>query len=165
MPERTAPEWAAIRRDYERGGETIAALCARHGIATATLYRRARTERWLKRIERSRMGRTPEGRRAILVNRLCHIMEEEVLMIEQTLARRTRGGDGEAAPGEDERRLRSLNSVLRTLDKLIQLDEQTQAGAPEEGTQEKEASTDADADRLRRDIAQRLGRLLEARAD
>lgn len=163
MPEQAGPRWSRIRRDYERDREGIAALCARYGVSQSALYRRARAEDWRKRVERRRLSRMPGGRRTLMIDQLYRIVEQEVQMIERALAPPGRRGDG-AGPAfaERERQLRALNSVMRTLDRLIQVDARTRADNPREDKQEIDNFTEADAQHLRTDLARRLAGLRES---
>lgn len=158
MSKANAPDWAAVRRDYERGREAVLDLCARHGVSVGGLYKRVRGEGWLKRYGRPRLVRTASGRRAVLAGRLGRILEEQVSRIEESLARGAEGHSGEAA-GEEERRLRALDTALRMLEKLTKLEEQARRNAPGEGKPERENFTEADAERLRRELSERFARL------
>lgn len=157
MQHQNTPDWAAIRRAYEADREPVARLSERHGVAVSALYWRARVEGWMRRVERRRLMRGPAGRRRVMIDRLFGILEQEVQMIESALVR-AQQGDGVAAPAEGERRLRSVASAMRALDKLIQFDQ-----GQEEGKQESQNYTEADAERLRRDLARRLQHLRSER--
>lgn len=152
---RDGVDWARVARDYARGTMTVDQLCARHGLTRWTLYRRATIEGWPRRQPRGGRGRKRalgglgQSRRETLIGRLLTILEQEVDMIEETMGR---GGEGEEAAtvADGERRLRSINALLRTLDSLKQ---------PGQGRQEAEHSSDTDTERLRRELARRLARL------
>ena len=166
-PDRQEPDWHDIERAYKAGSMTIKALAERHGVAAATISRRAKKNGWLrgrpgpegppskaKKARATRSAREPAGTRGKtatkdLMRRMRRLLEHQIADIERS--------QKDDASVSDERSARTLSSMIRSLEKLLEL-EQTLANGPAD----KKGSDDSappDADRLRADLEQRLSRL------
>ncbi|MFC7399675.1 hypothetical protein ACFQU1_20905 [Chelatococcus sp. GCM10030263] len=96
---------------------------------------------------------TPSGDRGALVSRLWHTAEAQLREVARHLK------DGVAEPSEREKDARTLAVLVKTLRELIALEAERQAGAaPSE-----EESDVRDLDDFRRELAERIDRLRQAR--
>lgn len=84
--------------------------------------------------------------------------------IEDRVTRAGREQSAAASPAEAERETRTLNSLARLLEKLAALDTAKPASG-ETGEGAETTETELDAQRHRREIADRLARLLEGEQD
>ncbi|NJM34786.1 MAG: hypothetical protein HC850_08815 [Rhodomicrobium sp.] len=154
-------DWAAIERDYLAGSMTVSELCAVHGIDRNALYRRIREEGWRKRSETSARATaakvTPaaKSRRPSpgLAERLSTLLDRKMTEFENRMA------DGSATSADTERDARTLNTLVRLLEKLTSplASNKKRAGATTDAALTSKAEDDAD--RIRSDLAQRLERL------
>ena len=103
------------------------------------------------------------ARRAGIVARLYRALDQKMGEIEDRIAMAPQSeADGKSA-ADSERDARTLTALARLLEKLSDLEGNgnKRTGKSGEGVAEKEI----DADRLRRDLADRLERMLKARTD
>lgn len=164
----SGPNWLAIRSAYERGDGTIKALCKMHNINTKMLYEKAKTEHWMMRETRNVRGAsTPEEKQTAeeekekavkdkgstdkktLISRLYSVFERQMAEFENNLID---AHDTEVT----EKDARTLGSLARTLEKLIEL-------RGEAELDEKIAAKEVDIDRLREEITSRIERLRQRR--
>ncbi|MDJ0514452.1 MAG: hypothetical protein QNJ62_13505 [Methyloceanibacter sp.] len=160
-------DWEAVRYDYLHSGMSEARIAWKHGTSKETLRRRKHAGGWqrvapLVRLPTRRLppgkGLPPtptEKRRGRIVTRLYNLLDAKMSEIETRMA----GSDGRPqSAAEAEREARSLNTLARLYEKLVEMDEAK--GARGEGGNAKTQIQDgANADRLRRDLAGRLARL------
>jgi hypothetical protein len=102
------PDWAEIRRAYEAPGQSVKAICAAFGVASWTLHDRVKAEGWTVRKPR-RKGRER------LVERLFLVLERQVKEVEARMSARN------GIPVDD-KEAKLLDSLARTLGKLMELD-------------------------------------------
>lgn len=128
-------DWAAIRRDVERGDRTYAAICRQHHISRGELQRRIRENRWAA-------PETDElASRRILVDGLYWGLER---LIDKM---------GEADLGLDaDREAAVLHRLAATLEKLIAIDKQSTGRKPN-------ARESREMAELKNKIAERLDEL------
>src|SRR5690606_23066751 len=118
---RRAPDWAAVRRHYEEGGLTVAAIAAAHGITTSAILKRRAAESWPKRSASPRsMARPARGAPAtggkMLIARLLRVVDRNLKLMEMHM---DSGRPGTAA--DRERETRAIGSLTRTIEKLTEL--------------------------------------------
>jgi len=156
--------WTEVRRHYEAGILPVEEICRQHGVSARGLRNRARTRGWKRRGPASPAVRTLafSGRigagdgpvdRARLIERLYRALDRQMQDIEERLA-----GLGEAGSA-GEREARTLSALARTLDKLIELEDN--AGRPGEA----EKVEQGERERFRAELARRLARLGGAAGD
>ena len=170
MPKLFAPDWAAVRHDYENGLETTKNIVAAHGISMTTLLRRARTESWTRRrsdediqkssIKRQR-GPSAREKNKQLISRLLSAIERKLERIEGRLANAI-----EMTAADSEREARELGQLIRNFERLTTLDDQEKAGRARAGngasvpkSKTVVSELNNDADRWRVELAQRIERL------
>ena len=170
--------WAAVRRAYADVALPLSEIAARHGLTPLAIGARASREGWPGREERRRKAggsarrskakkahasATPEGKRAAkgglptrgaqraLIGRLYRAISLKLDHMEKRMA------SGEARSAQDEEReSRALATLISNFEKVTEavagLDtDRDAARAP--------GTAGADAERMRREIAERLERL------
>ncbi|MCL4766447.1 MAG: hypothetical protein KJZ80_09460 [Hyphomicrobiaceae bacterium] len=163
---RRAPDWVAIRRLYEESGTTVRAIAATHGTTPSAIQKRRLAQGWPKRSERSGAKITvgcgksdgQSGRRA-LISRLLQAVDRNLELMEMRM-----DSDEPATAADRERDTRAIGALTRTLGKITELQSETD---PARGAAPNSGSAidldDAEADRLRLEIAERILRLGERR--
>lgn len=169
MPALTQQQWSEVRRAYVSTAETVRAIVDRFGIATWALHHRARLEGWPRRRAGSRTPsrKTPSGTipvRRRLIRRLFRILETEIDLMESRMQKRVEDlANGKDVPvAERERDARAMANFVRSLDKVTEI-----AADLDRTTDGRGESTDADelfaeADRFRRELAERLSKFIPA---
>ncbi|KKB09032.1 hypothetical protein [Devosia chinhatensis] len=125
---RKAPDWKAIRAEYEGRQFEPAVICQRHGVTISQLRYRRQCEGWLSQRER-------RPKEAVLVARMLKVLERQIRDLEM------------AKDEPVEKRTNTLATQVKTLDKLIEL------GAAERNV---EPATRKDMTDIRAKLAQRL---------
>ncbi len=174
--------WSEIRRCYEAGTESAAAIARRFSISAERIYRRARREGWARKGSASgpaprkpesapgkarKTSRTradkptaePErpGGKAPMVDRLYRAIDVKLTRLEARMR-----AHQETSAADSEREARELASMIRSFEQVSEL----KANIAERGARHGEkASTvsPADAERMRTEIAERLERLFGGR--
>jgi len=145
MPRLDREEWERVRRLYEETPATLQAIGAEIGVSATMICRRAQNEGWIRFARaRYRPKWAPKlPRRAELIARLYRAFEKQIAEVESRFDR----------PGAEagEQDARTLGTLARTLEKLIELDR--------EQTEDRDTEEPADLARLRQKLADRLRRL------
>ena len=168
MPALTQQQWDEVRCAYLETSETVRNIATRYGISSWDLSRRARAQGWPRRAPpRSVPAKKPFAATTIqvrrrLVRRLFRILESKLELMEQRM--QTQLEDPEKADmvpaAERERDARAVATLVRSLDKVTEIAadlDHTAGGKP--GS----ASADelfAEADRFRRELAERLSKFI-----
>ncbi|MCV0370815.1 hypothetical protein [Filomicrobium sp.] len=161
--------WAEIRRAYEAGLETVAALATRCAVSADRIYRRARKEGWTRRSSRrvkqakgkraagKVCGAKPRGRddrkisHVAMIQRLYRAIDENLKRLEARM-----GSGREVSAAESARETRELGVMIRSFEKVTafatDIERSRKPAAPER-------ISSADAERMREEIAKRLERL------
>ena len=154
-------DWLKIREAYEADGEAVTQICTRYGVSTGALYKRAKVENWPQRSKAKKKpiktnkikptaktgekGSPEKVERRQLIDRLYQAFEKQMSDFELQNASTT-------DDGINEKDARTLGSLARTLEKLIELKSEEEGGSQ---TQNQEV----DIERLREKLAQRLERM------
>ena len=162
------PDWLAIAHDYRRGDVTVQEVCDRHGISKTTLYRQAKARGWPMRQAaidpETEAGeeRGGDARRLITIRRLYKVLDQKMTNIEARAHSDAEPSRG--SPAESERDARTLSSLVRVFEKLTELEDRVLAQADSQDANDDPIMirSMSDAERLRRDLAQRLARLRAA---
>jgi hypothetical protein len=109
-----AADWAAARARYEQGGEPVAAIAAGLGITTPSLTALARREGW--KLRSAAKPRAPATRETLA--RLKNLLQQRLADLERQLG--TLGEEASAATSE--RDIRAANTLVRTLEKVLELE-------------------------------------------
>jgi hypothetical protein len=145
MPPLDRETWNRVRRLYESTAKSVHALGAEFGVSDATIHDHARREGWVRyagaRKSQRQLPKIPS--RAELIARLYRAFEKQIAEVEARFGQ----------PGEDEgeQDARTLGTLARTLEKLIELDR--------ERTEDRDKEEPADLARLRQTLTDRLRRL------
>lgn len=171
--------WAAIRLAYETTDESVEAIGLRYGISKDRIYTQMRRENWTRRSQR--IGRPvadvppPPGPMAHeacaaaelaavdldferpvethkqRLERLHRIIDRLLMKLERTMAT-----NPNMTPQDQEKTARAVTQTVAALERVTELDN-TQGKVPE--TDGGQSHDRAEADRMRREIAERLERL------
>jgi len=111
--------WVSARQRYERGEEAVAAIAADVGLTAQALTVRARTEGWtLRRKAKPRSAGTRET-----IQRLKDLLQQRLSELESQI-----GALGaEATATNSERDIRAMNTLVRTLEKVLELERKDRA--------------------------------------
>jgi hypothetical protein len=165
--------WARLREAYETASEPLKAIAAREGISVQRLVARARADGWsarpkakarpgtpavqthgpagLKVKKKKHTGLPTHGTQRALIGRLFRAISLKLEHMEKRMA------SGEARSAQDEEReSRALATLINNFEKVTEavaeLDKERDAPRSARGA-------NADAERMRREIAERLERL------
>ncbi|HXG79589.1 MAG TPA: hypothetical protein VNJ31_09660 [Methyloceanibacter sp.] len=165
---RAAFDEARARNEYEHGYDSLAVIAARHGISRSTLLNRTKEGGWLrkhkpvKRPRRSqeemraeRFERATRLLRQNIVGRLFVLIDQKLKEIEKRMQDQAASGTQSAA--DTERDARSFHLIMQVYGKVVELDEAARKNKTVRGGAA--GMTKEDADRLRRELAQRIARL------
>ena len=158
--------WREIARAYAEGTQTVAQICTQFSVTKGALYDRARIEGWPRRRDRGH-ARTAKSKTAgpdwdRVALRLYGALERKISELEEVMS-----GSEEAFDASNrERDARTLNGLVRTFEKLREMDGQRAVSAepgnaagelqgPQTGPT---AAADDHAD-LRAELAARIARL------
>ena len=135
--------WDEVRRAYCEGQDTITAICKQFGLSTTTFYRRRLVEKWVRQgaVQRA----TPMLDNHAMKHRLAKSLQEQI-------ASQPRPELLDAS--ERERAARTLSSLVRTLEKLQDLDKGEEPDDDEPFPR--------DLATLREELAERLERLRQS---
>jgi transposase-like protein len=157
---RREPDWVAIRRMYEDGEKTIAAIAAEHGITPSAIQRRRAVEGWLKRsdkITKRRNSESGDSDRKALIARLLKVVDRNLKLMEIQMESSEPG-----TAADRERETRAIGTLTRTIEKLTEL--QSEADVARSASRHSSGAIsvdDSEADRLRLEIAERILRIGE----
>lgn len=153
-------DWLKIRKAYEVSDETVACICKRFAVTSGALYKQAKKQNWqLRRKPQGGKSGTVKTRknaqpvlsgknkvdRKQLIDRLYNAFEKQMSDFETQRAFMV-------DEGISEKDARTLGSLARTLEKLIELKNEEEG---ETTLDEKEVNIE----RLREKLTQRLERL------
>lgn len=114
-----AVDWARLRRDYEAGERPLAEIAGEAGINRQRLVLLARREGWkLRHPARTKAEATRET-----IRRLKSLLQNRLRELEAQIA--TLGAEATAASSE--REIRSMNTLVRTLEKVLELERKDRA--------------------------------------
>jgi hypothetical protein len=145
MPPLDRQTWERVRRLYENTATPVRTIGAEFGVTSAAIHAHARRGAWIRHAgawkSKRQLPKVPS--RAEFISRLYRAFEKQVAEIE------ARFGQPSADDGEQD--ARTLGTLARTLEKLIELDR--------EQTEDRDKEEPADLARLRQRLKDRLGRL------
>ncbi|WP_041535846.1 hypothetical protein [Parvibaculum lavamentivorans] len=150
-------DWETIRAEYEIGTRKLTEIGADHGISYNKILGRARSESWPKRGEVAQevalAAELPDDAEA-LAARLTRLIAREIADIERQ-SKVTRDD------AEGERQARRLSSLVRSIDKLHEIEQAARLAKKHDPATDK-ARRLAEDKRLRAELEQRLARLFAA---
>jgi hypothetical protein len=117
-----AAVWARVRERYENGIEAVASIAADAGITRQALAARASQEGWkLRGAARARPGKA-QGTRATLA-RFKALLQQRLTEFEAQIGTLS----AEASAATSERDIRAMNTLVRTLEKVLELERKERA--------------------------------------
>jgi len=134
--------WARVRERYEEGRESVAAIAADMKITRQTLTVRARREGW-----RLRASKKAQGTRATLA-RFKALLQQRLSEFEAQIGSLS----AEASAATSERDIRAMNTLVRTLEKVLELERKERARRTARRKQERrfdDAEREALAEKLK----------------
>jgi chromosome segregation ATPase len=143
-PAPDAAAWAHIRMRYEQTVESVTQIAQSIGMSSITLSRKAKLEGWLMRGAANKKQKIESTRDTI--KRLKEILQKRLANLEREMN----------AIGEDisalanERDIRATNTLVRTLEKVLQLEQKDRR---QRGGHDTRKLNDAERDELARRIA------------
>ncbi len=143
-PAPDAVAWAHIRMRYEQTVETVTQIAESIGMSGIKLSRKAKLEGWLMRGAANKKQKIESTRDTI--KRLKEILQKRLANLEREMN----------AIGEDisalanERDIRATNTLVRTLEKVLQLEQKDRR---QRGGHDTRKLNDAERDELARRIA------------
>ena len=147
-PAPDAAAWAHIRMRYEQTMETVSQIAASIGISGITLSRKAKLEGWIMRGAAVKKHKTESTRETI--RRLKDVLQKRLTALEREI-----GDIGEDISAlSNERDIRATNTLVRTLEKVLQLEQKDRR-------QRGGAATRKLNDAEREELAQRIANLPE----
>lgn len=102
--EETELDWAAIRAEYENTKLTVETIMDKHGVSRTRLYAMAQAEEWTPRQSFDR-----SGRRGVIA-RMRRVLERQLTFMEAEM------------DGSSDKEVALLGNMVKTLEKLIELD-------------------------------------------
>lgn len=116
-PAPDAVAWVHIRARYEQAVETVAQIADAIGLTPHALTMRARAEGWLLRSAAKKKQKSESTRETI--RRLKELLQNRLSKLERELG--SIGDDISAL--SNERDIRATNTLVRTLEKVLQLEQ------------------------------------------
>jgi hypothetical protein len=170
----TGIDWVGIEREYIYGDKSLNRIAALYGSSSGGIRYRAKRDGWVRlfgttpltpgpaaRLPRAPRPNADQLRQRRLARRLFKVIDAKLQEIETRMNK----ADANAAPpsaADTERDVRSVSSLIGLFDKVVELDEAARKAG--KGSETSTVRSEADADRLRRDLAERLGRINPASA-
>lgn len=114
-----AAVWARVRERYEHGIEAVATIAQDAGITRQALAARARQEGWKLR---GAMSGRAQGTRATLA-RFKALLQQRLTEFEAQIGTLS----AEASAATSERDIRAMNTLVRTLEKVLELERKERA--------------------------------------
>lgn len=134
MTDKTEIDWAAIRNDYENSKLTVAEIMRKYALSRTRLYAVAAAEEWVPRQTFDR-----DGRRGVIA-RMRRVLERQLTFMEAEM------------DGSSDKEVALLGNMVKTLEKLIELDTKDKKQEPSK-KQSREMAT------LRKKLAARIDHL------
>lgn len=170
----TPEQWAEAAK-LRAEGASFSAIAARFGVHATSVGVHARKHNWPghgtpARVaplhKRSFVGASM-GQRRRLVRRLYNAIDIRLSLMEKRMQQQlaTLGTDNPQLPppGENEREARAIGALIRNLDKVTEYAADLEATTSGGRTAAAAAALASEADAFRRDIAERLAKLVPAR--
>ena len=117
-----AAVWARARERYEHGVEALAVIAAEAGITRQALVVRARAEGWKLRGFPKPWAAKAQGTRATLA-RFKALLQQRLTEFEAQIGTLS----AEASAATSERDIRAMNTLVRTLEKVLELERKERA--------------------------------------
>ena len=111
--------WARVRKRYEEGREAVSTIAGEAGITRQALTNKARSEGWkLRGAPRTRPGNTRDT-----LARFKALLQQRLSEFEAQIGSLS----AEASAATSERDIRAMNTLVRTLEKVLELERKERA--------------------------------------
>ena len=111
--------WARVRERYEEGRESVTSIAADTGITRQALTNRARSDGWrLRGVAKGKPGGTRET-----LQRFKALLQQRLSEFEAQIGSLS----AEASAATSERDIRAMNTLVRTLEKVLELERKERA--------------------------------------
>ena len=117
-----AAVWARVRERYENGIEALATIASDAGMTRQALVVKARAEGWKLRGHVPSRTTRPQGTRATLA-RFKALLQQRLTEFEAQIGTLS----AEASAATSERDIRAMNTLVRTLEKVLELERKERA--------------------------------------
>ena len=117
-----AAVWARVRERYENGIEALATIASDAGMTRQALVVKARAEGWKLRGYVQSRPTKPQGTRATLA-RFKALLQQRLTEFEAQIGTLS----AEASAATSERDIRAMNTLVRTLEKVLELERKERA--------------------------------------
>jgi type IV secretory pathway VirB10-like protein len=173
------PDWSEIRRLFAAGAPTLARIAERYGVSVQRITRRARKDGWPARSVRpSGATKRPPGKpardtssvpvslkaRRTLVRRLYKAIDTKLKQMERRMAHdmATDDGTSDTTAADHERDTRAIGALIANLSRVteIEADLERLPGSAKPADQQADRQLADEAERFRREVAERLARLV-----
>ena len=168
MKPKTSADWQKVRDAYCNTAMPVQDICARFAIGASALYRRIKSENWPLRKEAGKPGRAAdsgsnEGKDGGRDDQDDMIARLSAVFLNQLREAESAANTPGASAAERERAARALNVLLRNYEKLkehedMQVSKRDKTGADKSGKWQS-----GEEERLRKEIYERLTRILQDR--
>jgi len=157
-------DWAAVRRAYSAGDVSIIDICQTHGISAGRLYRRLKKEDWPRRGPvRTAASKTHKQIHKSKIERLYLLLDRLMKEIEmEPIRAANEEGAGGAGTADRERSARTLSSLIRSFEKIKELEAEELARVQETGDDEINEADQKEAEDLRIILQERFADLSKA---
>jgi transposase-like protein len=152
-------QWRLIESAYLNSTETIASISERFGISPATIHSRRIKYGWApRRAGAIKKAAEPTAAglsdKAALIARFYRLINLKLEHLEEDMAR-----SNERTPADNERETRALGTLIRNYEKVSGLEQDGGDDGKQDGNGPEHR---AEAEAIRRELAQRLVRLRQA---
>ena len=165
MPRSVDADWKKIERLVRTTKLSIYAISQRTGVAESTLRLHARRGEWRPGLEPpppppppiERAPRTPADARRALIQRFYKAIDTKLKQMEQRMKKEMQNDDGIQSAADHERDTRAIGGLINQLAKISEYEADLDRPA---GQGDDFAIVAAEAERYRRELAERLARLI-----
>jgi hypothetical protein len=173
------PDWSEIRRLFVAGAPPLARIAERHGISVRRITSRARREGWPARSARPLgSAKSPPSKptrdatsvpaslraRRALVRRLYKAIDTKLKQMERRMAHDMATDDctSDTTAADHERDSRAIGALIANLSRVteIEADLERLPGSAKPADQQADRQLADEAERFRREVAERLARLV-----
>jgi hypothetical protein len=166
----TQEQWAEVRRLREELDLTTETIAARMGVHPRTIERHAASEGWLLRApgaqkpkDTSAFAAFTVAARRKLIQRLYKAMDTKLNLMERrmkTQLANLRKAGNDLPSADHERDARAFGTIIKNIDQVKEMQADLERVAGGQPATAADAELFAEADRFRREIAERLARFI-----
>lgn len=171
-------DWAGIEREYVHGDKSLNRISDIYGPSSTTISKYAKAGGWVRLVGTKRLkgGRPPRQPgmartkpppakirwRQQFVRRLFMLLDDRLIALEARMAD-ANANFSELSAGEIEREARAVSTIAGCYKKIVELEEAARKAG--KSSEMSAVRSEEDADRLRRELAERLERLAPSRTE